>query len=205
MPKLGGRLMRRKVLFMISSLRGGGSERQTLLMLHHLNRDRFAPQLYLTHRAGELLSQVPDDVPIHSFQDAQHVEGFYFPGRELGRQVSHLRELIAQESIDVIYDRTFHMTMIAGPAANAVGVPRVSTIVSPPQFALPLVESRFVSFKRRRLAKAYRQSKYVIAVSEQAAKSANMYYGLPPDHVRVIHNPIDLDSVRVSATAAACR
>ena len=188
--------MRRSVLMMISSMRGGGSERQTLLMLRHLDRNRFAPQLYVTQRAGELLQHVPADVPIHSFDDVKHSGALYVPGRVLRRQVAHLRELVADKSIDVIYDRTFHMTMIAGKVS---GVPRVSTIVSPPERALPLVESRFVTLKRHRLAKAYRQSRSVVAVSNQVAISARRYYRLDDDHVQVVHNPVDLDAIRKSA------
>jgi len=191
--------MPRRVLFMISSMRGGGSERQTLLFLKHLDRTRFTPFLYLSERAGDLLSQIPDDVPIHSFDETPVQRGLYYPGRILSQQVSHLRDLLRAASIDVIYDRTFHMTLIAGPAAYSAGVPRISTIVSPPHLALPLVESRFVWLKRRRLAKAYRQSKSVVAVSQQAAQSAANYYRLHNDCVKVIVNPVDIEATRQAA------
>ncbi len=191
--------MPRSVLLMISSMRGGGSERQTLLLLQHLDRSRFTPHLYLTDKAGSLLSQVPDDVPIHSFDDVASSGGVYFPGRVLSQQVNHLRGLIQRESIDVVYDRTFHMTLIAGPATRPLGIRRVSTIVSPPHLALPLVENRFVWLKRRRLARAYHQSHQVVAVSQQAAQSAQQYYRLPADSLRVIPNPVDAESIRKAA------
>lgn len=193
--------MPHRVLLMISSMRGGGSEQQTLLLLRHLDRSRFTPHLYLTEKTGELMSRIPDDVIIHSFDDVEPTGGIYFPGRVLRRQVRHLQDLIARNSIDVIYDRTFLMTMIAGPASRRAGVPRVSTIVSPPERALPRVESRFVGLKRRRLAKAYRQASSVVAVSQQAAQSAERYYWLPSGAVRVVHNPVDAESIRKSVGA----
>ena len=180
-------------------MRGGGSERQTLLLLQHLNRERFSPHLYVTERDGDLLKQVPDDVPIHSFQDVESPSGFYFPGRVLRQQVAHLRALIQKESIQAIYDRTFHMTMIAGKAADSLSIPRVSTIVSPPHHALPLVESRFVWLKRRRLAGAYRRASSVVAVSRQAAVSAEDYYSIGKNTVTVILNPVDIQAVRSAA------
>ncbi|WP_145421280.1 glycosyltransferase [Planctomycetes bacterium K23_9] len=191
--------MPRRVLFMISSMRGGGSERQTLLLLKHLDRARFTPHLYLSQRAGDLLQEIPEDVVIHAFDDQDPASGFYFPGRILAQQVAHLRKALSVAQIDVIYDRTFHMSMIAGAAAAAEGVPRVSTIVSPPHRAVPLVESRFVGLKRRRLAKAYRQSKHIVAVSQQAGKSAESYYGLPASSIEVIVNPVDIQAIQRAA------
>lgn len=176
---------------MISSMRGGGSEQQTLLLLQHLDRSRFEPQLYLTERAGDLLARVPDDVHIHAYSDAPRVGERYFPGRELRAQTGYVSEVLRREAIDVIYDRTFHMTLLAGPAGRRCNVPRISTIVSPPEWAVPLVENRFVWIKRKRLARAYRQSYRVIAVSQQAADSAERYYGLAGGSTDVIRNPVD--------------
>jgi len=140
--------MTRRVLLMISSMRGGGSERQTLLLLKKLNRSRVTPSLYLIDRDGDLLSQIPDDVEVHSFHDTPRDSGFYFPGRALRQQAGHVAEIIQSNQIDVVYDRTFHMTLIADPACRSTRTPRVSTIVSPPHHALPMVESRTRTPKR---------------------------------------------------------
>ena len=186
-------------------MRGGGSERQTLLLLKNLDRERFTPHLYISERAGDLMNEVPEDVTIHSFADAPNASGFYFPGRILRQQVTHLSELLERESIDVIYDRTFHMTLIAGPAAHPLEIPRVSTIVSPPHRALPLVESRFVWLKKRRIARAYRQSRAVVAVSQQAANSAESYYslrsGLERGQIKVVLNGVDIEAIRRSSVS----
>ena len=39
------------------------------------------------------------------------------------------------------------MSLIAGPAGKISSVPRIATIVSPPEFALPLLEKRFLWLK----------------------------------------------------------
>ncbi len=190
--------MPRRVLLMISSMRGGGSEQQTLLLLRHLDRSRFQPSLFLLHRSGPWMSQIPDDVKVHSYDQSKR-RGIYFPGRVLRHQIGQLTRLLQQESIDIVYDRTFHMTMIAGPACRVLGIPRVSTIVSPPDQALPLVESRFVQLKRWRLATAYQQSRSVVAVSNAAARSARSYYGLSGENLTVIHNGVDLQATAMLA------
>ncbi|WP_372716659.1 glycosyltransferase [Novipirellula sp.] len=197
--------MRKRVLLMISSMRGGGSERQTLLLLRHLDRARFEPHLYVIERAGDLMSEIPDDVPVHSFADVPQPNQLYFPGRILRQQIAHLRELLIKEKIAGVYDRTFAMSLIAAPACQRLGIPRISTIVSPPERALPLVEKRFVRWKRWRLSAAYRQARTVVAVSKIAARSAETYYKLFPDSVTVIPNPVDRDDLLLKSAAAPPR
>lgn len=188
-----------RVLLMISSMNGGGSEQQTLMLLRNLDRTRFQPHLYLLNRTGTLLGDVPDDVAIDALDDQPDPGGLYYPGRQLRRQTDHAASIIRKRKIDVVYDRTFHMTLVAGPAAKACGVKRISTIVSPPDRALSMVESRFIWLKRRRLSNAYRDAFRVVAVSRQAAQSAGDFYRLGNQAVDVIPNPVDVDAVRRQA------
>lgn len=193
---------RTRLLCMISSMRGGGSEQQTLLLLRHLDRSRFEIHLYLSEAAGDLLPEVPDDVVIHTGPSGHHDSRVYIPGQAHRAQVQHLSRLIEREQIDAIYDRTFQMTLVAGPAvtltkkANRRELRQVSTIVSPPSRALPLVEKRFVWLKKQKLTASYRASDYVVAVSRQAADSAAAYYGIARESIRVIHNPVDVDRLK---------
>lgn len=191
----------RRVLFMISSMRGGGSEHQVLLLLQHLDRTKFEPHLFLTDPVGPLLSSIPEDVKIHSFQEDTEKSGLYFPGKVLREQISQLRDLLIKQTIDVIYDRTFHMSLIAGPAGKISSVPRIATIVSPPEFALPLLEKRFLWLKKRRISRAYRDAYQVIAVSRQAANSAKAFYRLPNTKIDTIANPVDRQRLQLAVSA----
>lgn len=222
-----------RVLLMIASMEGGGSEQQTLLLLKHLDRRRFAPELYLLRRTGELLAHIPSDVPVHSFEDAagrqdkgdrrrwpwrgERAAGMHWtapgwlklnwpklnwPGKIHRAQVRDLQRLLRDRQIDVIYDRTFLMTLIAGPAAAKLRVPRVSTIVSLPSRVVPLNGGRFLAVKRRRLRTAYAAAAAVVCVSGPAARDAAQYYGLPRRRLQVIPNPVDaaaLDAVVASS------
>lgn len=194
-------------------MRGGGSEHQVALLAEHLPRDRFEVHLFLTHRVGELLDRLPADVPIHSVPSASPtlLERWInrWPGRILRNQSLALGDVIASQKIDVVYDRAFHNTLIAGhevlcrQAFRENPFRRVSTIVSPPDRALPTVEKRFVEFKRKRLADAYRRSDAVIAVSQAVADSAVRYYDLDRRSIHVVENPIDIDAVVAAGLGAA--
>lgn len=190
-----------RVLLMSGSMEGGGSERQTALLLRHLDRRQFAPELFLRYRRGELLAELPDDVPVHAFDDPPRRMSVNWPGRWHGRIVRYVRDLIAQRKIDVVYDRTFHMTLVAGPAARGRAA-RVSTIVSPPEKILPQLEPRFLEVKRRRLAAAYRRSHVVLAVSEAVRQSALRYYGLSAESIHTLRSPVDLTRLRSLAAPA---
>jgi len=186
---------------MIASMDGGGSERQTLLMLRHLCRKKFAPELFLLKRGGALFSQIPDDVPVHCFEDDVLATGWNWPGSIHRAQVKFLHRLLVNRKIDVIYDRTFHMTLIAGPAAKLANVPRISTIVSPPSHAVPLNGGRFQWIKRKRLSSAYADAAQTIAVSSPTAQDARKYYGLKSRQVITVPNPVD--SVELDAAVAS--
>ena len=55
-----------KILFVVTSLAGGGAERVAVLLLKHLNRERFEPCLVLFEDKVDYA--VPEDVPIICLQ-----------------------------------------------------------------------------------------------------------------------------------------
>ena len=70
-----------RVLFAIGEMSGGGSQRQLIGILQRLDRSRFDPQLYLVTSGGELLPEVPDDVPIHFFDVSYSLPAWPLPGQ----------------------------------------------------------------------------------------------------------------------------
>lgn len=181
-------------------MEAGGSERQLLYLLQGLDRVRFEPTLYLAYRAGSLLTEVPSDVPVISFWENHHPPTWNWPGRIHAMQVAHLASVLERQKIDVAYDRLFHMTLIAGPATIRVRVPRVSTIVSPPQFDLERSEKRWRWWKRRALAKAYASATKLLTVSAGTADAASRYYAIPRGLFEVVPSPIDNDRIQRLST-----
>lgn len=184
-----------RLLLCSGSLEGGGSERQIWQLVSHLDRERFAPEVYLLARRGPYLKNLPSDVPVHAFEDAQPHPFRFPPGRISWLQVGHLRRTVRERGIDVIYDRTFHMSLLTSVACRTQP-PRVSVIVSPPSRDLPATERRYVWAKRWLLARAYRSAAATICVSEEVADDAAAFYGLERSRLRVMPNPIDIAQVR---------
>lgn len=172
-------------------------------LLHHLDRSRFEPFLYLVYRDGPLLEQVPDDVPVVSFDERVASRRFALPGMAHRRRVADLAAWLKEVDADVSYDRTFLMTLISAAAAQRVGVPNISTIVTNPERGFAPVAGRFPRVKRRLLGQLYRRSAGVVAVSAGVRDAAIRFYGIPPERVCVIPNGVDGDAIRTAAGSGA--
>ncbi len=184
-----------RVVFAVGSLAGGGSEKQVLRILQHLDRTRFRPFLYLIQREGELLERLPDDVPVRAYWSERRAPPVNWPGRLHTSQVRHLQQVLVDWQADVLYDRTLPMALVTGPAAARAGVPRVSVVVSDPQQDFAASAGRFKLLKQRLLRRAYHQAACVVAVSEGVRRSVLQRYRLAPERVVVLPNLYDFDEM----------
>ncbi len=184
-----------RVLFAIGSLAGGGSERQIVNILRHIDRSKFEPHLYLVNRTGEFLSQVPDDVEIASFVEPANAGALNLPGLAHRAQVTHVENCLREKQIDVLYDRTPHMTLISAPACRRTNTPRLSTIVCDPEHDLRESFTRFRWIKERLLRKAYRTADCVIANSQSLSEASQSGFGLSRTQVVTISNGFDFEEI----------
>lgn len=189
-----------RLLVLIGSMGGGGAERQIVNLLRDLDRSRFEPVLYLVYRTGPLLADLPADVPVISFDRLPARTGWRrwlsrLPGQLRRDIIADLTQTLIRERIDCVYDRTYHMTMLADPACQRAGVPRVSTVVSDPKSDFDLQERRFRAIKRHLLGRAYRRADRVVAVSEGVRQGLLAEYAPPADRVVTIYNPVDFERI----------
>lgn len=171
---------------------GGGAERQVVEMLKRIDRARFEPMLYLAMKQGELLPEVPADVPIFAFWD----EAPESSSRKLLRKLKltrfvrywHLAHVLRQQNIDLVYDRTYLATLDAAGACLLRPTPRVSCCVVDPKPELELhargSKRLWWWFARR----AYRSASLVLANSAGLRERLIEYFRLDPGQVRVMSN-----------------
>lgn len=211
-----------RVLCCCGSLESGGSERQLWQLAVGLPPQRFAAELYLIYRRGAYLEKVPSHIPVIDFSSqasipqlpaqqlstqllpAQHISASLWraPGSIHRQQVRHLISTLRERRIDVVYDRTFHMTLLTAVACRATRTPRVSVIVSPPSQDFVRSPERFRWIKKRLLARAYRdQNSICLAVSDSVAQDAANFYRLTRSNIWVVPSPIDIDEVESAARA----
>jgi glycosyltransferase involved in cell wall biosynthesis len=176
---------------------GGGSERQMLQLLEGLDRGRYSPHLFLLYRTGPLLDMVPSDVAISDFWGDGPTTHSRLPGWDHRRQKIEFTRILNRTRGQIVYDRLFHMTMIAGGAIRRSPhrIAHVTTIVSPPSKDLPRCERRFLPIKRYLLAKAYRRATKVLAVSAATADDAAAYYHLDRGRIEILPSPIHVERI----------
>lgn len=184
-----------RILFAIGSLGGGGAERVLLDQLARLDRAKYTPLLYLVSHSGSLLTELPDDVPVFAFDLRNTASRWNWPGRMHRRLVADLARVMREQQVDLVFDHTFHMTLIAGPAAAQTKIRRISLIVCDPEHDFTNNERRFRFFKKQLLKQAYQTAEAVVAVSDGVRQASIVYYNLKPATVQTIYNPIDLERI----------
>jgi len=68
--------MKKKVIFIIPSLSGGGAEHMLTILLSRLNRDKISPVLIAYNKKGVYLEQLPSDIVTYDFRCDAYRPGF---------------------------------------------------------------------------------------------------------------------------------
>lgn len=192
----GPEIRPQRVLFVIGSMGGGGAERQVVEMLKRLDRRKFQPVLYLSHREGDLLSEVPGDVEIHSFWD--HYAGtwkskvHHLLGLTARARCQHLAETIRRERIDLVFDHCYLATVDAAVAARLARVPRISMCVVDPMTEIQFYSRGNEQREFLRAREMYGTAQRVLAVSQGVQRGLIEDLDIPVGTVRLHYNMIDV-------------
>jgi glycosyltransferase involved in cell wall biosynthesis len=171
---------RRKVLFLIPSLRLGGAERVVALLLAHLPRDRFELHLGLVERAGEFLRDLPGDVAVHDL-GAGRVRRALVP---LVRLVRRLRP-------DVIVPNLGYLNLLL--LASRPFLPRAAKIVPIEHTTLSaeVAEQGRPGLWNAAYRALYPRADRIVACSHAIADDLVTSFGVASPRIRMIRNPID--------------
>jgi N-acetylgalactosamine-N,N'-diacetylbacillosaminyl-diphospho-undecaprenol 4-alpha-N-acetylgalactosaminyltransferase len=181
-----------KVLFLLPAMAGGGAERVVLQLLRRIDRTAFVPSLLLLDRSGELLPEIPSDVPVAECGRHGKNRGWAWMG-VLARTMSDSRP-------DLIVSFLWATNLAAVTARRRAGLRRPLILCE--RLSLDgTEEGTFRTLLRRAGTFAlHRFADRVTANSVALARQVERGAGLPPGSVVVIPNPIDLDGLRALAS-----
>lgn len=184
--------IRKKVLFAIHYLGGGGAERVILRILHRLNREKFVPVLLVLEDKGAYRSEVPADVRV--LDCARYGAG----GRWIW--LRNFARLLRQEKPDVVVSFLWFTNVVAILCRFFSGVP--CRLVLSERSTIQGSREGFLTEVLRRLSIRflYRAADRVIPNSEGLRAQLTGRYRLPARMVTVVQNPLDIEEILARGT-----
>jgi glycosyltransferase involved in cell wall biosynthesis len=176
-----------KVCFFVHSLSGGGAERVVSRLVRHLDRSRFRPLLILIEKKGVFLEDVPPDVPV---LDCGRGEG----GGRWG-WVRAFAGILKSERPEILVSFLWYANAFAVIGRYLSGVP-FRLILSERSTVLGSREGWLEEAVRRlSIRLLYRSADRIIANSEALRSQFTGHFGFPPQVVRTLYNPLDIDTI----------
>ena len=181
-------MKRLKVTFVLPSLHGGGAERAAVVLLNGLPQNEYDAGLYLFAEHGAYIDQVAPHVRV-----------------SVGRQgrvarVRALREFIAGEHIDLVVSFLSHFTAYAAARTSGGHVRYVISQQTPVSGFLADADYHWRRPINRRLFELVARTVYprvdlIAATSQGVADDLMANYGVRPEQIAIVHNPVDVAAV----------
>jgi len=184
--------VRRKVCFVLPSLNGGGAERAAVQILNGLDPNQWDRSMFLFAREGPYLAEVDPAIAIESADT---------PSR-WGRWQA-LRSFVARERPEIVMAFLSYFSVLSAVRAANTGAKVVFNLQTPMSAFLTDADYQW----RRRWHKAafsavtragYAAADLIVATSQGVAHDLTGRFGVNPDQIRVLANPVDLDRVRAA-------
>jgi glycosyltransferase involved in cell wall biosynthesis len=184
---------RRKICFVLPSLSGGGSERAAVQILNGLDEAAWDRSMYLFKREGPYVGDVSPGVRLDAGNDDSRT----------GRWQA-LRRFIATTRPDVVVSFLSYFTVLSAVKAAAVGARTVFNLQTPMSAFLSDGDYPWGHGWRRRVFSSvtrvgYASADLIITTSQGVADDLAERFGLARAAIRVVHNPVDVDTVTAAA------
>jgi glycosyltransferase involved in cell wall biosynthesis len=189
-----GRTGRPRLAFYIPNLLVGGAEQVTVDIVNGLAGRGRDVELVISHATGQLLSKVSDDVRVTTLGSSR------LPVAGVAAHVPALARYLRRVEPAVIFPQMTHASVTCLAARRLVDV---ETVVVPTKHSA-FDESDEVTLKSETLKRLavmlFPTADRVVGVSRGVADSLVEKMDLDPELVSVLHNPVDVESIRERAS-----
>lgn len=184
--------IKKKVLFIVPSMRGGGAERIMSILLNFLDRNKFEPILVLLKKEGPYLQDLPKDIKII---DLQVTQARY--------AIIKIIKTIKQIKPDIVFSTLSYLNILIAMirpllSKNIVFIARESNTVSVKNkrekhpFIFDLLYKIF-----------YNNFDQIVSQSEYMKKDLIDNYNIMIEKIEVIYNPVNITRIEVLANKNA--
>ncbi len=176
------------ILFVLPNFRAGGAERVILTLLSFLDRTGFAPELVVFDGRGEFADLLPQDVILHDL-GATRLRSGLLP---LLRLIRQRRPALVFSSHSYV-----NLVLLAGRCFFHHGTKVVVREPSTPSKSLP--DTNYGRLLHLGYHALFRFADRVICLNREAETDLSSRYGVSPNRLVLLPNPVAASSLRESA------
>ena len=181
---------RRKILFIIPSLQGGGSERVITHIVNNLDRNKFDITLALIRGYGQFSGlDIREDIKV-----------IILGSKRVRYSLPKILYVIFKEDPDIVFSTLGYLNILMSIVKlmfpNKKFVVRESSIVSMQNKREPYPCLFNMLYKY-----IYRNLDLIICQSYAMKKDLNVHFGISEDKLSVIHNPVDTEVINKLSTS----
>lgn len=180
-----------KVLFLLPSLKGGGSERVFSILLRHLDRARFEPHLAVLKAQGSYLEHIPSDVAVHEL-NASRVR-HALPGI-----VKIIRKIRPRTVLSTLGHMNLALTIAKPLLPNDTRI--LIREAAMPSWVLPNL-TRHPKLWARLYRMFYPRADKIVCLSGAMVEDMAVNFKLHRAKLIRIYNPVDIENVRQFAAS----
>ena len=182
------------IALLIYSMSGGGAERVVSYLLPFLTRQGYVVHLVLMN--DTISYSIPKEVEIHYLEKSKPNENGFFKLLKLPilafKYAKLLKRLKITHSFSLL-TRPNYINVLARNFANASTKTIISERAHPSlQYGYGDAQSKI---NNRLIKKLYPKADFIIGNSKGNVEDLIDNYGIHPDKIKVIHNPIDLEVI----------
>jgi len=190
--------MKKKVLFVVPSLVGGGAERVLVLLLRYLNRSRFKSTVVAFNSKNDYKSDFPNDVEIISLKRKERWEWYNI------RLIFFLSNVIKKEKPELICSFLSQANLLSILAKRHSGV-RVPLIISERNnLSMNIKTATFnlgilSPIRGLLIKKLYPKADCIVCVSTGVKDDLIQNWGAMSHKTTVIYNPVEINHIKTLA------
>jgi glycosyltransferase involved in cell wall biosynthesis len=175
-----------KVLLLLPSLAGGGSQRVFSILLRHLDRTTFEPHLALLQVQGPYLKDIPSDVTVHDLKASR--ARYAIP-----RIVKVVKQIRPRTVLSTLGHMNLALT-IAKPFLPQGTRLMIRESADPNMFLADSTSYRRIWAALYRVF--YRRADKIVCLSDAMVEDMAVTFKLPRQKLVRIYNPVDVQKVR---------
>jgi len=177
--------MKKKFLFVIYSIYGGGAEKQMQYILKYIDRNKFEPHLAVFHITGKEKEVVPKDVPIYNLSTRLRPSSFFL----IFKLIKLIKKISPDKILSFMWGANL-LALVAGVLTNkkVLVSERIYTGIDLKEYSFRWLISLFIS-------KLYNKAYKVVAVTEEVGRNLVVDLGVTEKKIIIIGNAIDINEL----------